>query len=67
MKGLKKISDKTQNTKSNDRSTWVALYYSYTTDTVYDKPGDGRHKITDLINPNTPQDIQETVEYFNRL
>lgn len=62
MKGLKKISDATQATREK-----IELYYSFATDTVYSKSGAGRHFVTYLINPNSPQDIQKAVERWKNL
>ena len=64
MKGLKQVSDKTQNINSRDRSTWLPLFYSFATDTVYTVPGNDRFHVTDLINPNTKEDIEQAVRRF---
>ena len=64
MKGLKALSDKTQNTRNTDRSTWIPLYYSISKDTVYNKPVPNAYFVTDLINPNTPDDIKKAVQRF---
>ena len=62
MKNLKRIAELTKSIVQKDRSTWVNLYYSIEKHTVYDRPGDGRLYVCDLINVNTPKDVQEAVE-----
>ena len=64
MKNVKALSEKTQKIRCKDRSTWITLYYSVKEDAVYSDPGEGRFKMCDLINPNTEQDIIESVHYF---
>ena len=54
MKGLKKLSELSKIEK-------VPLYYSISNDTVYNESGDGRYHLTDLINYNTPKEIEKTV------
>ena len=39
----------------------MPLYYNMNTKTVYNKPGKDRSFITNLINPNTEEDIIDTV------
>lgn len=67
MKNLKKVSKATQKATARDRWTWVPLYYSIKNDAVYTTEGDDRLKVTELINPNTEQEIRETVEAWKRL
>lgn len=62
MKNLDRIAKLTHGIVQKDRSTWVKLYYSIEKRTVYDRPGEGRFYVTDLINVHTPKDVQETVE-----
>ena len=57
MKGLKRIADLSKTQR-------VSLYYSFEKDTVYDKPGDGRYYVTDLINENAPDDIKDAVNRY---
>ena len=64
MRNVKALAEKTQKIICRDRSTWVTLYYSVREDAVYSEQGEGRYKMCDLINPNTEQDIVETVHYF---
>lgn len=66
MKGLKDIANKSNNIIPKDRTTWVNVYYSLTEDKVYDKPGDGRYLVCYLINPNTPEEVQEAVEDWKK-
>lgn len=60
MKNLKKISE-------ISKSKTVSVFYSPKEDAVYNKPGDGRFYITDLINENTPQQIETMVKFFMAL
>lgn len=64
MKNTQTVANKTKNIKSTDRSTWIPLFYSFATDTVYTVPGNDRFHVTDLINPNTKEDIEQTVARF---
>ena len=66
MKNIKAVVKKSQNIIQTDRSTWVRLYYSPTKDTVYTSEGEGRFHVTNLINPNTEEDIKEVVERWKR-
>ena len=67
MKNLEKIARLTQNINQKDRSTWVKLYYSIEKHTVYDRPGDGRFFVCDLISENKPEDVQEAVDFWLKL
>lgn len=67
MKGLKKVAEKTKSIEYGNRATWVALYYSYKTDTVYTTDGEGRYHVCDLINENEPADVKAAVERWKRL
>lgn len=67
MKNLKRISELTKNIVQKDRYTWVKLYYSIEDKAVYDRPGDGRFYVTDLISENTPKDVQDAVEWWLRM
>ena len=60
MKGLKRIAELS-------KIQIVPLYYSFEKDTVYDKPGDGRFYVTDLIRDNEPQDIVDAVNRWKTL
>lgn len=64
MKNLKTVADKTRNTRSNDKMTWIPLFYSFAQDAVYTVPGNDRFQVTTLINPNTAQDIEKAVTRF---
>lgn len=59
MNGLETISELTQNIKTGNPATWISLYYSFDRNAV-NADGDGVF-ITNLINPNTPQDIADIV------
>ena len=63
MKGLKAIAKATQKINFKDRSTWIPLYYSIREDKAYTTDGDGRYFMTNLINPQTEEDIREAIEY----
>ena len=60
MKGLKQVSNLSKTGK-------VSLYYSFASDTVYTEPGEGRCHVTELINENTPQDIENFVNFWKNL
>ena len=64
MKNLKRLSELSN--KANNKN-WMPLYYSFDTDSVYAKPGQNRILVTYLINPNTPQDIKDTVDRWKRM
>ena len=68
MKNLKKVSEQSKNIVTRDRSTWLPLFYSYEEDAVYTTPSVGlfntRFHVTNLINPNTPKDIEDAVNRF---
>lgn len=67
MKGLKTIVKKSENIKSNDRSTWIKIYYDFESNTVSTKKTENNCFVTHLINPNTEADIIEAVERWKRL
>lgn len=67
MKNVKQVAERTNNIISRDRSTWITLYYSIQDDAVYAEPINGTHKVCDLLNPNTEQDIIDTIEWWKRL
>ena len=58
MKNLKAISKKTQDINPLHP---MPLYYSIRAKEVYTNPGSGRFLVTHLINPNSPEDIEEVV------
>lgn len=60
MKGLKKLSNLSKTKR-------VSLYYDIKNDTVFSEPGNGRFYLTDLINYNSPKDIEKTVERMMNL
>ena len=64
MKNTQVVANKTQNTRSGDRATWIPLFYSFAKDAVYTVPGNDRFHVTMLINPNTAQDIENAVTRF---
>ena len=67
MKGLKTIAKKSQNIIQHDRSTWIKLYYDFSTDSVSMKATKDNCLVTQLINPNTEEDIKEAIERWKRL
>lgn len=67
MKGLTKISKKSEAINVMDKKTWLPLYYSPSKKEVYTSEGEGRFLLTYLINPNTPKEIEETVIRFMSL
>ena len=67
MKGLKTIAKKSQNIVNRDRSTWIKLYYDFSTDTVTTKETSDNFFVTQLINPNSEEDIVEVIERWKRL
>jgi len=67
MKGLKSIARKSQSIKQQDRSTWIKIYYDFSTDTVSTKATANNCLVTQLINPNSEDDIKEAIERWKRL
>ena len=67
MKNIEKVSEMSKNIVTRDRSTWLPLFYSFGENAVYTIPGNDRFHVTDLINPNTPEDIENAVERFKNL
>lgn len=61
MKNAQRIATMTKKINSRDRSSWIDLYYSIEEDAVYTTPKEGRTLITRLINPNTKDEIVQTV------
>lgn len=64
MKNAAKVSEKSKNIVTRDRSTWLPLFYSFKDDAVYTIPGNDRFHVTDLINYNTVEDISSAVTRF---
>ena len=60
-KNLDTIAKKTKRIKSTDRSTWISLYYSISDKAAYTEDGVGRYFVTNLINENSPKDIQDAI------
>ena len=67
MKNLNRVAKASQKIEQEDRSTWLSLYYSFETQSVYTKSGAGRHFVTFLIRPNAPEEIESAVERWLRL
>ena len=67
MKGLKAIAKKSQNIKQTDRTTWIKIYFDFATQTVSTKQTESNCYVTQLINPNSEEDIQEAIERWKRL
>ena len=59
MKGLKEVALATRGTVQG--MVEIPLYYSIREDKVYTSDGDGRYFVTNLINPNTEEDIKRAV------
>ncbi len=66
MKGLTALANATQKIDCKDKSTWIPLYYSIKEDKVYPFDGEGRWFVTNLINPQTEKDIENTVKWWER-
>ena len=64
MKNSQTIANKTKNTRSYDKTTWIPLFYSFAQDAVYTVPSNDRFQVTTLINPNTKEDIEQAVKRF---
>ena len=67
MRGLSEVSKKSQSIVQRDRETWVPVYYSIQKDSVSTTEGEDRYYVTDLIRPNSPEEIRETVERWKRM
>lgn len=67
MKNLNRVAKASQKIEQEDRSTWLPIYYSFKTQTVYIKSGADRHFVTFLIRPNEPEEIEEAIERWTRL
>ena len=67
MKGLKTIAKKSQSIQQTDRSNWIKIYYDFDTNTVSTRQTDNNCYVTQLINPNTEDDIKEAIERWKRL
>ena len=67
MKNLNRVAKASQKIEQEDRSTWLSLYYSFDTQSVYIKSGAGRHFVTFLIRPNAPEEIESAIERWLRL
>lgn len=62
MKGLEQVSKESQRCDSRKPSTWLPIFYDVKTDTV--NTSENGFKVTELINPNEPKDIEEAVKRF---
>ena len=67
MKGLSNVAKRSAKIRQEDWSTWLPIYFSFKTDTVYTTEGEDRFFVTKLIRPNTPEEIKAAVERFKRL
>lgn len=67
MKNTKTIADASKNIITRDRNTWITIYYSISEDAVYTEPTNNAIKVSELINPNTEQDIIDLVEWWKKL
>ena len=67
MKGLKETAKKSKAIRQRDINSWLPIYYSFKTDTVYTSEGESRYFVTKLIRENTAEEIKETIERWKRL
>ena len=67
MKNVKRIVELTNRINQKDKSTWVTLYYSFDTDSVYSKPREGAYRVCELINPHTEKDVIDTIDWWKKL
>lgn len=64
MKNIESIALQTQ---SIDPRHPLPLYYSISEHEAYTNPGPGRLHVTNLINPNDPEDISEVIDRWLRM
>lgn len=67
MKGLKEAAKKSKNIRQRNTNSWLPVYFSFKTNTVYTTAGEERYFVTKLIRENTPEEIKEAVENWKRL
>lgn len=67
MKGLKETAQKSKKIRQRNISSWLPIYFSFKTNTVYTEEGEGRYFVTKLIRENTPEEIKEAIENWKRL
>jgi len=67
IKNLTKVAKASEKIEQEERSSWMPIYYSFKTKTVYTKSGEDRFYVTHLIRPNTPEEIERTIEYWRSL
>ena len=58
MRNLNAVATETREIRRGDR---MSLYYSIANDAVYTTPAQGRYYVTDLLRPNTPEEIKTAV------
>jgi hypothetical protein len=67
MKNLSKVSKMSQAIDNGNRSTWLPLFYSFRTDSVYTVPGPDRFEVTCLIRANSSEDIKAAVDRWKMM
>ena len=67
MNNLESISNMSQSIVAINKETWLPIYYSPSENEVYTEAGEGRYMITNLINPNTPDDIREAIDFWKKM
>lgn len=60
MRNLNMTATKTQAIGKGNRKR-MPLYYSIVDNAVYTTPAQGRYYVTDLLRPNTPEEIETAV------
>lgn len=67
MKGLDNVAKRSTKIKQENMSTWLPIYFSFKTNTVYTTGGEDRFFVTKLIRPNKPEEIKEAIERWKRM
>ena len=71
IKGSAKVAKASSRIEQHNIKSWITIYYDYSTQTVmteadyYKLSNTGRaYKLTQLIRPNTPEEVSNAVERF---
>lgn len=67
MKGLSDVAKRSAKIKQENTATWLPIYFSFKTNTVYTTEGEDRFFVTKLIRPNKPEEIKEAIERWKRM
>lgn len=67
MNGLEEAAKKSKKIRQTNTNSWLPIYFSFKTNTVYTEEGQDRFFVTKLIRENTPKEIEEAVENWKRL